>query len=103
MGFDLFQSVRDSVFSFHNDLQLKKILVALFVSNMSSSMSLIQAINELPLNTDGTASLYASYQRNSLYLLEKLRLMMVPYMLLKSYLLMKTVVVFFLNISMKTS
>ena len=61
MGFDLFQSVRDSVFSFHNDLQLKKILVALFVSNMCSSMSLIQAINELPLNTDGTASLYASY------------------------------------------
>ena len=24
-------------------------------------MSLLQAINELPLNTDGTASLYASY------------------------------------------
>ena len=28
---------------------------------MSSNMSLLQAINELPLNTDGTASLYASY------------------------------------------
>ena len=56
-GFELFQFVRFRSYC----LTSLKINFVNFFMLLPTNMNLIEQLNQLPLNTEGTASLYASY------------------------------------------
>ena len=56
-GFELFQFVRFRSYC----LTSLKINIVNFFMLLPTNMNLIEQLNQLPLNTEGTASLYASY------------------------------------------